>query len=143
MTDALTCGTGVWQMRQTAQNRKFRAALDTMQIKETKMTDFTKPVQTRSGLPVTIITTEGRGYYPIVGYIGDCTHPDAWPKDGISKHGYYDDLINVPEKRVMYANMNFNHCSYLYSSRKVADANAAPQRIACIRVEYLEGQFDD
>ena len=37
------------------------------------MTDFTKPVQTRSGLPVTIITTEGRCNGEIIGYIGDAT----------------------------------------------------------------------
>ena len=82
MTDALTCGTGVWQMMQTAQNRKFRAALDKMPIKETKMTDFTKPVQTRSGLPVTIITTKGRGEYPVIGYVGSNKMLSMWNAQG-------------------------------------------------------------
>lgn len=42
----------------------------------------TMTAQTRSGEPVEIITTEGRGNYPIVGYIGDEVETQAWRENG-------------------------------------------------------------
>ena len=44
--------------------------------------DLTKPVQTRDGRPVTLLTTCGRGDYPIVGYIGDDMNISVWMDDG-------------------------------------------------------------
>ena len=108
------------------------------------MTDFTKPVQTRSGLPVTIITTEGRGKYPVLGYIDQDEVPFRWDENG--EHTISDafNLINVPEKRVMYVNVyNDNEPVYRCQSRKDADEKECKKRIACIRVEYTEGQFDE
>ena len=110
------------------------------------MTDFTKPVQTRNGLPVTIITTEGRGLFPIIGYMGDSNYIESWLSNG-KGHKHKDscyDLINVPEKRVGYINI-FQHenSSGVYKSRGSADKCGLAPRIACIRVEYTDGQFDD
>ncbi len=67
------------------------------------MIDLTKPLQTRSGDPVEVITVEGRGPYPIVGYISDSAVDLAcWRSDGSyscdrTKHPF--DLINTPVQR--------------------------------------------
>lgn len=37
----------------------------------------------------------------------------------------------------------FKYGAYPYPSREVADRAAADGRIACIRVEFEEGQFDE
>ena len=170
MTDFLTCGTGVWQMAQTAQNRRFKAILDKMPIKgtnienlkkeiaeasaktgkaiietaikETKMTDFTKPVQTRSGLPVKILTVAGRDKQCVIGHIGDSKSYYFWTKDGLSRltgTESENDLINAPEKRVAYI--------YFYRSSNQSifalSHECSAELIAKRRVEYTEGQFDE
>ena len=33
--------------------------------------DFTKPVETVTGIPVQIISTSGREPYPVIGYVGE------------------------------------------------------------------------
>jgi len=46
--------------------------------------DFTKPVETVTGIPVQIISTSGREPYPVVGYVG--VHSlclDEWTSDGL------------------------------------------------------------
>ena len=106
------------------------------------MTDFAKPVQTRSGVPVELVTTEGRYPYPLVGYI-DADHiVSYWSCDGLfqgrkDNHDY--DLINVPEKRVVYI--------YFYKSSNQSifalGHECSAELIAKRRVEYTEGQFDD
>ena len=59
-------------------------------------------------------------------------------------------LENVPEKHVRYFNVYFNvyicgdgEISRLKESRARADAVAGNGRIACVRVEFEEGQYDD
>lgn len=68
------------------------------------MIDFDKRVQTKSGEPVEIITTEGREPWPIIGYRRDSDSdnlPSCWTKEGrISRYNSSDqDLENVPQKR--------------------------------------------
>lgn len=66
---------------------------------------------------------------------------------GMRRYGSPNPFVeNVPEKRVRYVNfydVNYHACEY--SSRELADAgqNRNHRRIACVRVEYEEGQFDD
>jgi hypothetical protein len=46
--------------------------------------DFTKPVETVTGIPVQIISTSGREPYPVVGYVGEhslCL--EEWTSDGL------------------------------------------------------------
>ena len=55
-------------------------------------------------------------------------------------------LENVPEKHVRYFNVYiYGDCevSRLKESRARADAVAGNGRIACVRVEFEEGQYDD
>lgn len=53
------------------------------------------------------------------------------------------DLENIPEKHVYYLNVYENGISCLNESRKRADFDAGEKRIACIRVEFENGQFDE
>jgi hypothetical protein len=46
------------------------------------MIDITKPVRTREGTPVEIISDKGREPYPLVGYIGNGRELDEWAADG-------------------------------------------------------------
>ncbi|MGH6746419.1 hypothetical protein [Novosphingobium sp.] len=63
--------------------------------------DLTKPLQTRDGRSVVLITSEGRGKYPVLGYVGD----DTGPTSGTSEGKYQahtaqrdEDLVNVADK---------------------------------------------
>ncbi|MBF7012514.1 hypothetical protein QUC32_22975 [Novosphingobium resinovorum] len=44
--------------------------------------DFTKPLSTRDGRPVSLLTTEGRGSYSVLGYVGDNDSLYAWTAAG-------------------------------------------------------------
>jgi hypothetical protein len=113
--------------------------------------DFTKPLQTNGGInaqPVTLITTTGRGNYPVIGYIGDSAKPTVWTARGKKQLGLIssEDLMNVPpQKIVRYVNcyQDDAHKGFLYESRDKADRSQAANRIACVRIEFTEGQFDN
>jgi len=46
--------------------------------------DFTKPVETVTGIPVQIISTSGREPYPVIGYVGEHSLAlDEWTSDGL------------------------------------------------------------
>ncbi len=66
--------------------------------------DFTKPVQTRSGLAVRILCTEGQDKeYPVVGFTPDRQYTRKWTGEGkFFSDGRVDelDLVNVPEALV-------------------------------------------
>lgn len=64
--------------------------------------DPTKPVQTRDGSKVELITIKGRGNAPIIGYLGEDISLSRWGLDGtfrpeLGPHKCNSDLINVPE----------------------------------------------
>lgn len=67
----------------------------------TTMLDLTKKLQTRDGQPIEIKFTDGRGEYPILGYVGDSKTPDSWTIDGKYMADSFTpsdlDLINAPE----------------------------------------------
>lgn len=68
--------------------------------------DRNKPVQTRDGRPVRIITwTEGSETYPIVGFVGADKAPDVWTAEGKFVDGqtyeHIYDLVNVPPKQTV------------------------------------------
>jgi len=113
--------------------------------------DFNKPVQTTSDYPVEIKFTDGRGNYPVGGYISKGEVIMYWNKEGKSNlNDRQFDLINVPEKKVLYLNVypsysRFKALGRAWTSRQIADHenDSSTGRIACIRIEYTEGQFDD
>lgn len=117
---------------------------------ERKMIDFSKPVQTEGGKPVRILSQDGTPARPIVGLIGDNLY--TWPVSGV----YYEyasshalDLENVPEKRTVYVNV-YKQPDGLktggsYPTREAADSAAhfIASRAGCMKVELVEGQYDE
>lgn len=116
------------------------------------MIDLTKPVQTRDGRKVRVLCTDRKGSSnSIVGLIvleGGKEYVQTWEANGnfVTSGDAPADLINVPDKRVVWVNMYPGPImSAEASSRKQADNNATnnDRREACIRVEYEVGQFDE
>lgn len=114
------------------------------------MLDTSKPVQTRDGQKATLIHCTARGIFPLLGYVGNGDFLCAWSLYGIYKEAidekYYLNLINVPIKHVRYINAYDNReLGIPHPTRTKADSTILghSKRIACIRVEYEEGQFDD
>lgn len=112
------------------------------------MIDFKKPVQTGLGRPVSILTTNGRGPFPVVGYIGDGVALFSWSKTGLfsSVPNQDLDLINVPEKRTAYVNI-VNGAKRVRLYRTAQEAASAFDQdgplIARVKIEYTEGQRDE
>lgn len=114
--------------------------------------DWDKPLQTRGGDPVTIITREGRGKYSVIGYIGDEDGMAQWLPDGrfFDEEGHAD-IINVPEKP-MQKEVWFNifkedgtlRTGHRFDTRQEADDSPSGfDRVGCIKVVLTEGQFDN
>jgi hypothetical protein len=110
------------------------------------MIDITKKHTTRNGLEVYLISDKGRGDYPIIGFIGDDKDVKTWTKEGVFHTGNAFnglDLVEVKEKKVAYVNIYPTSIGGSNPSRSIADECSAHIRIACIRIEYEEGQFDE
>lgn len=112
--------------------------------------DLSKDVQTKDGRPVTILTTKGRGNYPILGYVGDNTTLVLWQQDGrcgnAAAVGDHADLVNAPKVVVRYINIYEGGAAEMHTSRERADTLAgrtSATRIACKRVEITEGEFSE
>ena len=63
--------------------------------------DGNRRAQTRDGRPVTLITTQGREPWPVVGYIGGCNSLSKWGLDGkfTENMDRETDLTNIPEPK--------------------------------------------
>lgn len=112
------------------------------------MIDWTKPIQTRSGRPARVLCTDLKDTeYPVaVAVLVSDKHEAAYTYTAEGKYAIEGDepfdIINVPEKRVRY--FNVFDMSEGFNSRAKADRAAGVKvRRACIRVEYIDGQFDD
>jgi len=113
--------------------------------------DPSKPVQTRDGRPARILCTDVKNdQFPICAafWRNGVELADLFARDGkfYSDHECNSDLINIPEKRVGYVNVYPHRIdSSFHLNRKSADLFASENvsRVACIRVEYEEGRFDD
>ena len=105
--------------------------------------DWTKPVETLDGEPVRVLATDRpHGLYPIV-VMYDGGTVDTLTQDGQD----FDDgtviVRNAPERRFGYLNVYTDRAGRVHLTRETADNNAGPGRIACVRIEYTAGQFDD
>ena len=112
------------------------------------MIDWTKPIETRDGQPARVLCTDlkSAGYPVIVAYEiqpgGESI--ESTDLEGFKLTGQAKPFIrNVPEKGVRYVNI-YRQCDFSanHRSRLEADSVASPDRIACVRVEYTEGQMD-
>ena len=110
-----------------------------------------KKYRTRGGDEVEILRTDVRDKQPVVGIFTD-KHGDqevcSWTPAGFyfsqDERSIFDLISEVKPKRVVWLNVygGVSPC-YCYSTRKEADRQAGHHRIACIRVEFEENQFDD
>lgn len=100
-------------------------------------------LQTEQGKPVTVIGTNGREPYVIIGYRGANENPGGWKKDG-SFCGQLpaNNLVAVPipPKVVGYVNVYNNSSSQPYRTKEEANNRADKERrIACIEVKEGDG----
>ena len=110
--------------------------------------DPTKPVRRRDGYKARILTTEARSTdYPIVALVESADGeemPQTFTKDGrfnIAEQANRYDLVNVPEKHKFWANIySRDTVATLHETRSEADNDSAYSRIACIRIEFEEGE---
>lgn len=110
-----------------------------------------KKYRTRGGDEVEILRTDVRHERPVAGVI---TYPDSsqivtdWCVDGHYWRGdrecEHDLISEIKPKCVVWLNVYPEDIfGNAYNSRVEADENALSTRIACIRVEFEENQFDE
>jgi hypothetical protein len=111
------------------------------------MIDLNKKYKTRSGLKVELWRTDLPSCtYTVAGlyYDKDGTAIlEKWTAEGKAlKTPYiYDlDLIEVKKKQVFYLNVNQDYSSGLFRTKSEAERHSSDNRIACIYVEFEEGQ---
>lgn len=99
-------------------------------------------LQTKSGVAVQIISTNGLNEYPIIGYRADCDYPCGWTKTGSAGHFSTLDLVAVPvpppaPKVIGWFNYYPSGKWYgPFATRAIADAGiSGGNRIACIEVK--------
>jgi len=94
---------------------------------------------------VCVDNTAGGGEYPVIGVRDNGLSFAFTSKGGYSSGGgqtAHDLVREVKEKQVRYINIYPNY-KVSHDSRQTADDCAIHGRLARIRVEYEEGQFDD
>lgn len=123
------------------------------QIRGNDMISMNKKYQTRDGQPVEIVTTSARDSpkWPVMGYIGDQVNFTFWSPKGIHDvNGRRSSLdlveveveVEVTLKRVLWLNV-YPGGIFVHDSREYADKCSTENRIACLKVEFEEGQFDE
>jgi len=112
-----------------------------------KPIDTSKPVQTRCGLPARIICTNLLGLHSLAVAVKDknTDYESIIRTDEYGRLGGCDvedvyDIVNVPEKHVRWANIYPGTFANTYQTQEEADNGAASYRIACIRIEFEEGE---
>lgn len=113
--------------------------------------DWSRPLRTKHGnRPVKILSREVRDDYPVLGLI-DLGSTDVvwqWTQNGLSQdeadNGF--DLVNVPETYVRWINIDAAlgggpyEEAELFKTKEEADKNARYDRLACVRIEFKEGE---
>ena len=114
-----------------------------------------KKYRTRGGHEAEVLRTDVRDEQPVVGII---TFNDGgqsvteWSVDGSfwpDGEGSTKDLISeIRPKRVVWLNVYDTGDFFIHETKQQADRAESPSccrpsRIACIRVEFEENQFDD
>jgi hypothetical protein len=101
--------------------------------------------KTRDGREARVYATDGGGNRKIHGaWMHDDTEwfTAEWYADG--KHPVLAEMDLMPPKRELWVNVyDGGGVSYGFAFRDDADASAGEYRIARIRVDFQEGQFDE
>ena len=108
--------------------------------------DITKEYMTTDGYEVRIYAVDGVGIYSVHGAIKTETGWAArtWTSDGMRYSGEgSSNLIEKPKTYVKWVNLYSNGVACTYSSKGYADLGAG-DRIACVKIEFTEGEgLDD
>lgn len=105
--------------------------------------DPKRPVFTRSGEPVEIISTAGRSpdgdHRPLIGYVADDRDTLSWSEYGkfAGDAAHVFDLVQPCE---LWVNI-YESCTATFPTKDAA-LRATKQPIARIKVAYTPGQFD-
>lgn len=114
--------------------------------------DFTKPLQTKDGRQVTLKFSDGRGQWPVRGYVGDADELCAWTATGQYYEGRESptDLVNV-KKRIttdvfinVYENGDGTFSYGQVVSKQTAAALNAGKSVAGrakVTIDIEEGEF--
>ena len=113
--------------------------------------DWTKEFQeTMDGKKVRILCRDAKGDFPVIGIIIvdlDTDRVMRWTEDGHAyKNGLHSqaDLRPLPPKKHVRWMAEYSDGDVVaYRSKEDADRATSSERIACIRVEFTEGQFDE
>jgi len=119
------------------------------------MLDLSKPVETRSGRKVRILCTDAKDDYPVVGLVQNTAHDgeyvERWSLTGqyhLSK-GNPLDLVNVAVEHTVWINI-YSDDNELHKHTSAAKARhwgtnnlGEELRIACKKITYKEGEFDE
>lgn len=112
-----------------------------------------KKYRTRGGDEVEVLRTDLKGTMPVVGVVTFASDGrqagETWYSNGesylsVNGTGSLDLISEIKPKRVVWLNVySDDDGGFYYDSRAEADASADSARIACIRVEFEKGQFDE
>lgn len=115
--------------------------------------DFTKPVQTRHGIPVEILRAGVN--HPEYQVVGIRKYPDGseaistWTQEGkfniFTKGQEALDLVQQPEEKTIWINIYSGEgcCGFAYHSLEAAERASNNARTARVKVTFTEGQFDE
>lgn len=102
--------------------------------------DITKPVRTKDGQTVEIVTDKGRGTYPFLGYVGDETLLKSWARDGKCYIGgsSLNDIENVPERREWFYNVyeHYQHGWFYKTKEEAGKYERCQGRLAILRMTF-------
>lgn len=109
-----------------------------------RVLNLDEPVQLADGTPARVLAKDLKAARPIVIAVlqGDGSEFFSNRYTDGRAHLNTDtdyDLINVPVRKVWWVNVYEKNQHVFYYTREDADANHTDNRIACIRVEYAEG----
>jgi hypothetical protein len=103
------------------------------------MIDMNKQYRTLDGREVKLLMTDGGGSSPVVGAVRQpygTWDPVRWPSNGLHEDKN-NNLVEVKPKHVRWLNC---YADSDYESRESADRHGGSDRIACIRIEFEEGE---
>jgi len=116
------------------------------------MIDFSKPLQTVSGLPVRYLGVLNEGTSKETHVISICLPTDNrerlfevkkagdyWIACNVGYRYSHLTIVNVPKKHVYWVNFYSDDYCVEHFTKEEADNCASNDRIACVRVEFSEG----
>ena len=92
-----------------------------------------------------VVCVDGGAYFPVIA-VNDTGDIYTFTSEGAfyTRADTELDLVReAKEKQVRYINIYPDGTAFAHKSKRSAEDGAGTSRLACIRVEYEEGQLDD